>query len=128
MVGSAFELLRAVDRFIQETEPFKLAKQPEKLSEVGSILYHSAEAIRIASVLLSPVLPGSMAALWQRLGLTEMAQALGQPVAGLERWLAWGQLPVGSAVEQGEPLFPRFKGACAPAQDGEGATAPSAKQ
>jgi methionyl-tRNA synthetase len=109
MVGSAFELLRAVDRFIQETEPFKLAKQPEQLPEVGSILYHAAEAIRIASLLLSPVLPGSMSALWQRLGLTEMAQALKQPGAGIERWLGWGQLPVGSPVLQGDPLFPRFK-------------------
>jgi methionyl-tRNA synthetase len=109
MVGSAFELLRAVDGFIQETEPFKLAKQPEQLPEVGSILYHAAEAIRIASLLLSPVLPSSMSVLWQRLGLTEMAQALKQQDAGIERWLSWGQLPVGSPVLQGEPLFPRFK-------------------
>jgi methionyl-tRNA synthetase len=79
---------------------------------VGSILYHAAEAIRIASLLLSPVLPRSMSVLWQRLGLAEMAQALSQPGtegASLERWLSWGQLPVGSAVLQGDPLFPRFK-------------------
>lgn len=111
MVGAAFELLRAVDGFIQETEPFKLAKQPERLGDVGSILYHAAEAIRIASVLLWPVLPGSMSALWQRLGLTEMAAELAQRGVRLERWLSWGQLPVGSPVQQGEPLFPRFKSA-----------------
>lgn len=116
MVGSAFELLRAVDGFIQETEPFKLAKQPEQLSQVGSILYHAAEAIRIASVLLAPVMPRSMAALWQRLGLAEMAAELDRsPEAlsrgGVERWLRWGQLPVGSPVQQGDPLFPRFKSA-----------------
>jgi methionyl-tRNA synthetase len=109
LVHSAFELLHTVDAFIQTTEPFKLAKQPGKLAEVGSILYHAAEAIRIASVLLWPVLPHSMQLLWQRLGLAEQAAALQNGRGHWAELVRWGQLPPGAPVQQGEPLFPRFK-------------------
>jgi methionyl-tRNA synthetase len=109
MVGSAFELLHTVDAFIQETEPFKLVKEPGKLAEVGSILYHAAEAIRVASVLLWPVLPHSMQLLWQRLGLGQQAAALQNGRGHWAELVRWGQLPPGSPVEQGEPLFPRYK-------------------
>ncbi|MEO8178631.1 MAG: methionine--tRNA ligase [Deltaproteobacteria bacterium] len=109
MVGSAFELLHTVDGFIQQTEPFKLVKQPDKLAEVGSILYHAAEAIRIASVALWPVLPRSMEQLWGRLGLGEQAATIASGRAHWAQLVRWGQLPPGSPVQQGEPLFPRFK-------------------
>jgi len=45
-IGST--LSRTVDGFIHKTEPFKLAKDPSRLNEVGDILYHCAEALRIA--------------------------------------------------------------------------------
>jgi methionyl-tRNA synthetase len=110
LLASAFELLRAVDRFIQDTQPFKLAKQPGKLSEVGSILYHAAEALRIAALLLWPVLPASASSILQRLGVASLAEALDSGRPGqLRDWLAWGQLPPGATVQQGEALFPRFK-------------------
>ena len=109
MLGSAFELLHLVDGFIQETEPFKLVKQPGKLAEVGSILYHAAEAIRIASVVLWPVLPHSMQQLWERLGLGQQAATVQSGRAHWAELVRWGQLPPGSPVQQGEPLFPRFK-------------------
>jgi methionyl-tRNA synthetase len=112
MAGSAFALLHAVDRFIQDTEPFKLARQPDRLAEVGNILYHAAEAIRIASVLLWPFMPSSVQVLWQRMGLDEQHRALvTRPSGSLAHWLEWGRLPVGAVVSQGEALFPRIKAA-----------------
>jgi methionyl-tRNA synthetase len=107
MAGSAFALLHSVDGFIQDTEPFKLAKQPGKLAEVGNILYHAAEAIRIASLLLWPIMPSSARALWQRMGLELELR----PRSGMLEWLEWGRLPVGATVSQGDPLFPRVKDA-----------------
>jgi methionyl-tRNA synthetase len=112
LASSAFALLHAVDGFIQDTEPFKLAKQPDKMAEVGNILYHAAEAIRIASVLLWPIMPGSVQALWQRMSLAAQHEALvAHPDGTLSQWLEWGRLPVGATVSQGEPLFPRVKDA-----------------
>ncbi len=53
-------LVSEVDGFIQVTEPFKIAKDPARAAELGAILYQCLEALRIAGVILEPVLPGRM--------------------------------------------------------------------
>ncbi len=108
MVTAALGLVRAVDAFIQETEPFRLMKQAGQTERVASILYHAAEAIRIAAVLLWPVLPNKMSDVWRRLGLEYDDVLAKRGVGQLESWLAWGQLTSGTPVQQGKPLFPRF--------------------
>ncbi len=101
-VSEAVGLIRKVDGFINLTEPFKLAKQPEKRDELGAILYQCAETVRIASLLLWPVMPGAMEQLWQALGLSIMP-GKGQPLAELAKW---GGLVPGSAIRK-VALFPR---------------------
>jgi methionyl-tRNA synthetase len=109
MVASALELVRVVDRFIQETEPFRLIKTEGKQDEVGSILYHAAEALRISSLLLWPVMPERMSLLWQRFGCQPYGEALRDRQSGrIGEWLKWGGLLPGARVEHGEPLFPRI--------------------
>ena len=108
MATAALDLVRAVDGFIQETEPFRLMKQEGQADRVASILYHAAEAVRIASLLLWPVLPNKMSDLWQRLGL-EYDEVMASCGTGqLDSWLRWGQLSAGTVVQRGDPLFPRF--------------------
>lgn len=107
---AALALVRAVDGYIEETAPFKLAKDPEKLPEVGAILYRSLEALRIASVLLWPFAPKKIEVFWQRLGLTGYGEALHAGGRGdLAAWATWGQLQPGAPVEKGDPLFPRYQ-------------------
>lgn len=107
---AALDLVRAVDSYIEQTQPFKLAKDPDQLPAVGTILYHCAEALRIASVLLWPMLPDKVQAMWRRLGRDEYAQALSNNGAGdLTAWTKWGQLEPGAAIEHGDPLFPRYQ-------------------
>src|SRR5690606_4242052 len=108
MVTAAVGLVRAVDAFIEETEPFRLMKQAGHTERVASILYHAAEDIRIAAVLLWPVLPNKMSDVWRRLGLEYDDVLAKRGVGQLESWLAWGQLTSGTPVQQGKPLFPRF--------------------
>ena len=55
---SAMDLLRQVDAMINETEPFKLAKDPANAARLHSILNQCAQAVRVAGVLLEPFLPG----------------------------------------------------------------------
>ena len=108
MTAAALDLVRAVDAFIQQTEPFRLIKQQGQRERVGSILYHAAEALRIASLLLWPVLPNQVSELWQRMGLTRYNSQLDNHGRGeLVAWLNFGQLEPGLAVRKGEPLFPR---------------------
>ncbi len=110
MAAHALQLVRNIDAFIENTAPFKLAKDPAKLPEVGTILYNCAEAMRIASVLLWPIMPSKMQELWRRIGCDHYTQALADHGTGkLSEWTQWGQLSPGTAILQGEALFPRYQ-------------------
>jgi methionyl-tRNA synthetase len=105
---AAMELVRQVDAYIQQTQPFKLAKQEGAMPQVGTILYCCMETLRIASLMLWPVMPERMEALWLRTGQHEYAGAVAQRGRGrLAEWLRWGGLRPGTPVEKGEALFPR---------------------
>ena len=107
--SQALEIVRGVDGFIEQTSPFKLAKDPAKIPEVGTILYNCAEALRIASVLLWPFIPKACEAFWGRIGCDYAAQMQANGGRGkLAEWVTWGQLQPGTAIEKGEPLFPRY--------------------
>ena len=108
-VEAALSVVRSIDLYIEQTQPFRLAKDPEKLPQVGTILYNCAEALRVASLLLWPVLPDRMQQLWERIGCAQYAETLADRGRGdLTAWAKWGQLEPGTPVSKGEPLFPRY--------------------
>lgn len=108
--AAGMDLVRAVDSYIEQTQPFKLAKDPANLPQVGTILYHCAEALRIASLILWPIIPHKVEELWSRLGCTDYAPALDHCGRGaLLTWAKWGQLKPGTPVQKGDPLFPRYQ-------------------
>jgi methionyl-tRNA synthetase len=107
--AAAIGLVSAIDGYIDQTRPFALAKDPARLPEVGTILYHCAEALRIATVLLWPLLPEKIGAVWQRLGCDGYNESLKDRGAGsLEEWGRWGGLQPGTTIEQGAALFRRI--------------------
>jgi methionyl-tRNA synthetase len=107
---AALGLVRAIDGFIEKTQPFKLAKDEAKLPLVGTVLVTCAEALRVASLLLWPALPTKIEALWELLGCAHYAQALADRGQGqLAAWTAWGLLPEGTPVQQAKGLFPRWQ-------------------
>ncbi len=106
--GAALELARAVNAAIEETRPFALARDPERRGEVGTILYRCAEALRIAALLLAPVMPERMAELLRRFGAAEAAERIRARERGdLRAWCRWGGLAPGTPLETGPALFPR---------------------
>ena len=90
-----------VDRFVNETKPFKLAKEGGRMGEVGTILYQCAEALRVACTLLGPAMPDTMAVAIERLGFTV------DGTDSFESLVRWGRLEPGKRVTKGEALFPR---------------------
>ena len=108
--GAGIDLVRAIDGFIESTQPFKLAKQEGKLGEVGTILHTAGEALRIASVLLWPIIPGKIETLWSRIGCSRYSNEIASRSAGwFEKSTAWGGLADGTVVVKGEALFPRYE-------------------
>lgn len=104
----ALELIRRVDLYINDTAPFKLAKQldtdPTVRPRLAEILYNCAETLRVASLLLSPALPQKMAAFWTLWNCTPQA---GVPLAELAAFGGAHALKPGQMVAKGDPLFMR---------------------
>jgi len=109
--AEALGLVRHVDEYIDATEPFRLAKAMEaNRGEVATILYHCAEALRIASILLWPFLPQRCAEALRRLGTPEVAGDLaGGGGRDVRPALDWGGLIPGTPIAGGDPLFPRYE-------------------
>ena len=99
-VESILEAVRKVNKYIADTEPFKLAKDETQTERLSTILYTCVEALRCASILLDPVIPTKAQELRKQLGLETLYYDLN--TAG-----KWGDTPAGTQTQPGEPLFPR---------------------
>ncbi len=95
-------IIAAVDKFIVERAPWKLAEDGTAQDRLDETLYTAAEALRIVTALVSPVLPHSAQEIWQQLGTK-------QPVSEFKvRDLAWGGLVAGQAIGELSSVFPRL--------------------
>ncbi len=89
-----------INTYLEQTGPWREAKKGND-QRVATILYHAAEALRLVSVLLHPVMPEKTADLWRQLGW--------QPPEPLGEALTWGHLKPGSPTNPGQALFPRIE-------------------
>ena len=99
---NAWSLVGAVNKYIVENEPWAVAEKQDEESRarLGTILYTSAEALRIVTALAHPVLPDSTKRIWKQLGLGDITNVN-------LRDLKWGELPVGNKLGPIEGVFPR---------------------
>ncbi len=106
---AALQPVRDVDSFIEQTQPFRMAKDETQRPAVGTVLYQCTEALRIASVLLWPFLPDACEIFWQRIGCGAYADMLADNGSGnWEQLTTWSQLQPGTPIEKGAALFPRY--------------------
>jgi methionyl-tRNA synthetase len=99
---TAWALVSAVDKYIVENEPWSLGEKQdeESRSRLATVLYTSAEALRIATALAHPVIPDATAKIWLQLGLGDITKLdLSQ--------LQWGQLQLGTKLGEVQAVFPR---------------------
>ena len=108
--AAGIDLVRAIDAYIEQTQPFKLAKDPSRSRDVATVLYNCAEAMRIGSLLLWPILPTKIEQLWQRIGCGDYADALKANRGDFDQWRQWGQMQPGTAISHDDGLFPRQEG------------------
>ena len=98
------EIFTVVDRankYIDETEPWKLGKDETKKARLASVLYNLLEAIRVISTLLSPFMPTDMPKVWEQIGAK--AEDVTYEAAG-----KFGVLPADVTVKKGAIIFPRI--------------------
>ena len=99
---TAWGLVAAVDKYIVENEPWALGEKQDEESRarLGTVLYTSAEALRIVTALAHPVIPDSTTKIWAQLGLGETKKF---PLSELK----WGQLHLGTKLGNVQAVFPR---------------------
>jgi len=103
-ITTIMDFCKRVNGYVTEREPWIVAKDASRTTELNEILYNTADAIRALAILLYPVMPSTCEVLWASLGLTGEISA--QKISDLA---AWGQIEPGSRVTKGAVLFPRLE-------------------
>ena len=98
-IETIMQLVRSVNRYLELKAPWKLAKDESKKDELATVLYISAEAVRLSLCLLWPVIPSKA---------EEGLAMLGSKFQSAED-LSWGVLQSGETFGEGKPLFPRIE-------------------
>ena len=103
-IAAAFDVVDRANEFIAAVQPWTLAKDPARADELDRCLYDVSEAVRIAAVLLLPVMPTSAAEILRRVGETRDVDSL-----RLDRDTAWVAAPgTARTIIKGEALWPRI--------------------
>ncbi len=88
-----------VNQYVDQTAPFKMAKDPEQAERLGEVLYNLVESCRLLAVWLQPYLPDTSRRIYEQLSLPANIVNIAES--------GWGELAVGHQVNKPEPLFPR---------------------
>ncbi|MCM0581982.1 methionine--tRNA ligase [Weissella diestrammenae] len=100
-LAEVWKLIARANKYIDETEPWVLAKDTEKQNVLASVMAHLAGALRVIAILLQPALSRTPQAIFNQLGLAETNLSIEN--------LKFQDLPTGGhVVAKGTPIFPRI--------------------
>jgi methionyl-tRNA synthetase len=97
-----WQFISGGNKYIDDTAPWLLAKDPEHAERLQAVMYNLAEILRITAILIYPFMPHTSPKIFTQLGLAEPKEYLLSDVT-------WGKIPEGTKVKKGEPLFPRIE-------------------
>lgn len=100
-LADIWALVQRANKYIDETKPWALAKNPNSRGRLATVLYNLSEAIRLIAVMLSPFIPSSSQIILESFGLT-MPKLFDENNG-------YGKLKGGEKVKRTEgPIFPRI--------------------
>ncbi|MGM0904614.1 MAG: methionine--tRNA ligase [Bacillota bacterium] len=100
---AVWQLISRTNKYIDETQPWVLAKDEANQKALGNVMAHLAESLRQTAVLLQPFLTRTPKKIFTQLNVLE---------DGLTSWESletFGGIPDGTKVQKGEPIFPRLE-------------------
>ena len=92
----------ALNKYIDQTTPWILARDEANKPQLASVMYHLAEGLRIISVMLTAFIPGTAQRIQEALGLGDAAKVSWESAA------QFSKIVCGLTVKQIPPLFPRI--------------------
>lgn len=97
-----WNLVRRSNKYIDETQPWVLAKDEAQKDKLATVMYNLAECLRIISILIEPFMPTTPKLIRAQLGVTDNKLASWQSIE------SWGNLANGTKVQKGDIIFPRI--------------------
>jgi len=101
-LAATWQLISRTNKYIDETQPWALAKDEAKRAELASAMSHLAASLRISSILLQPFMTKAPHKIWAQLGIAE------GELTAWDSLRTFGAIPAGTRVGKGEPIFPRL--------------------
>ncbi|MBO1004468.1 methionine--tRNA ligase [Pseudogracilibacillus auburnensis] len=101
-LSSIWQLVSRTNKYIDETEPWVLAKTEEKRDRLGNVMAHLVESLRVIAVMLKPFLTEAPEEIFKQLGVEDTS---------LTEWdsiYEQGKIAAGTKTVKGEPIFPRL--------------------
>jgi len=102
-LNEIWNLVRRSNKYIDETQPWVLAKDESKKAELATVLYNLAEVLRILSIAISPVMPNTPSIICEQLNISD---------TNLTTWESakkFGLLPRNLQITKGAAAFPRIE-------------------
>lgn len=98
-----WQLISRTNKYIDETQPWILARDESEREVLGSVLYHLAESLRIISILIQPFMTETPKSIWSQLGIEK-------EITGWETTKSFAHIKEGTRVaEKAVPVFPRLQ-------------------
>src|SRR5690606_18417617 len=102
-LSAVWQLISRTNKYIDETQPWILAKDSEKQNELASVMVHLADSLRRVAILLKPFLTKTPDQILQQLNIND------EQYTSWESVTKFGAIPANTkVVEKGEPIFPRL--------------------
>ncbi len=97
-----WNLVRRVNKYIDETTPWILAKDETKKQKLANIMYTLAESLRIIGILINPAMPNTSKAIFEQLSINN------EDLKSWDSTKSFGLLPKDLAITKGNVIFPRI--------------------
>ena len=97
---SIIDVYRSCNKYIDDTEPWVLAKDDSKKDRLATVLYNLVESIRIATVFLQAYLPDTALSIFEQLNTN---------IRDIDSTLEFGKYVSGTKVNEAKPLFMRIE-------------------
>ncbi len=101
-LSTIWQLVSRTNKYIDETQPWALAKDEAKVDELASVMVHLAESLRRVAIMLKPFLTVTPEKIFEQLDCQD-------PL--LQSWDSlkeFGMISENSTVKKGQPIFPRL--------------------
>lgn len=100
-LSEIWKVIARANKYIDETMPWVLGKNPDKKNRLAQVLYNLCESLRIISSLLTPFMPNTAPKIQEQIGADK-------EISNWESAGRWGLLPQDAYINKGNTLFPRI--------------------